>query len=97
MFMAVTMVLAFEVQLMVRAFSRALESAGSSMEARIAMIAMTTSSSMRVKDLRSMVGVSLLGWWKEKPKTVKCRTISLSRGTYVSAWGNYTTFRDVFK
>ena len=36
------------VQLMARAFSRALESAGSSMEARIAMMAMTTSNSIRV-------------------------------------------------
>jgi len=33
-----------------RAFSRALESAGSSIEAKMAMIAITTSSSIRVKD-----------------------------------------------
>ena len=37
-------------QEMAFAFSRALESAGRSMEAKIAMIAMTTSSSIKVKD-----------------------------------------------
>ena len=37
-------------QAMPRAFARALESAGKSMEARMAMIAMTTRSSIKVKD-----------------------------------------------
>ena len=42
-------------QLMARAFARALLRAGSSMAARMAMIAMTTSNSIKVKDLRMVV------------------------------------------
>jgi hypothetical protein len=39
---------------MARAFSRALLSAGNSMDAKMAMIAITTNNSIRVKDLRIM-------------------------------------------
>ena len=42
-------------QEMARAFARAFASAGRSMEAKMAIIAITTSSSIRVKDLRMFV------------------------------------------
>ena len=48
---------------MARAFSRALLSAGNNMEARIAMMAITTSNSMRVKDFFFIANVLLGFLW----------------------------------
>lgn len=62
MFSAVAICLWLLVQLMASAFSRALLNAGRSMEARMEMIAMTTSSSISVKTFDFfMVCVLLIG------------------------------------
>ena len=50
-----------DVQEIARAFSRAFDSAGSSIAARIAMMAMTTSSSINVKECLGLAADSILG------------------------------------
>ena len=47
-------------QLMARAFSRALDNAGSSMAAKIAMMAITTNNSMSVKKFRMMIFLKMV-------------------------------------
>src|SRR5262245_45064839 len=55
----------FETQVALRAFSRACANTGKRIAAKIAMIAITTSSSMRVKPERRCLMVSILsGSWR---------------------------------
>ena len=79
------------VQLMARAFSRALERAGSSMEARIAMIAITTSSSIRVNVFficESPIWVAG-GMWMKTDATPVNRRLCANPAKYQAAFGKH--------